>query len=389
MKTTLNVGLIGYQFMGRMHTNAWMRAPLFFNTNIQPVRKLICGIPEKPLQEFAEQWGWEEYTTDWHELVERPDIDIVDISAPTFLHHDMAVAVAKAGKHIFCEKPLALNAAQAREMYETAKCSGVVHYVNHNYRRNPAVMLAKRLIDEGKIGKIFHWRSAYLQSWIIDPNFPLTWHLKKEMAGMGPQIDLNSHSVDLARFLVGDIAEVTAMTKQFISERPLPNEGAATFKGGTVDGQKGKVTVEDAAFMLVKFENGAMGSIETSRFATGRKNYNYFEIYGERGSILFDQERMNELQFYSVDDANHAQGFRTILVTEPEHAYVDHWWPPGHIIGYEHAFVHAVVDFLKAIETGGSIEPNFYDGVKVMEVLEAGITSAETGSHVSLSRIKT
>jgi len=384
MKRNLNVGLIGYRFMGRMHTHAWMKAPLFFDTDIQPVRKVICGIPEKPLKEFAEKWGWEECTTDWREVVNRPDIDIVDIAAPTFLHHEIAVAAAKAGKHIFCEKPIGLNSAQAREMCEAAERAGIVHYLNHNYRRNPAVMLAKRLIDEGKIGRIFHWRSAYLQSWIVDPGFPLTWHLKKEMAGMGPHIDLNSHSVDLARFLVGDITEVTGMTTQFISERPLPSEEAATFQGGAIEGQKGKVTVEDAAFMVVKFANGAIGSLETTRFATGRKNYNTFEIYGDRGSILFDQERMNELQFFSTADDSHAQGFRTILVTEPEHAYVDHWWPPGHIIGYEHAFVHAVADFLKAIAGDGKIEPNFRDGVKIMEILEAGIQSAETGRTVSV-----
>lgn len=383
---TLNVGLIGYKFMGRMHTNAWMKAPLFFDTNIQPVRKLICGIPEKPLQEFAKKWGWEESTTDWHDVIERPDIDIVDIATPTFLHYEIALAAAKAGKHIFCEKPVALNSAQAREMCEAAERSGKVHYVNHNYRRNPAVMLAKRLIGEGHIGRIFHWRSAYLQSWIVDPGFPLTWHLQKEMAGMGPQIDLNSHSVDLARFLVGDITEVTAMTQQFISERPLPNEEVAgTFRAGALEGQKGKVTVEDAAFMVVRFANGALGSIETTRFATGRKNYNSFEIYGDRGSILFDQERMNELQFFSAADSSHAKGFRTILVTEPEHAYVDHWWPPGHIIGYEHAFVHAIVDFLKAIESRSIIEPSFRDGVKILEILEAGIKSAKTGRTISVA----
>ena len=382
---TLNVGLIGYKFMGRMHTNAWMKAPLFFDTNIQPVRKLICGIPEKPLEEFAEILGFEQCTTDWREVVSRPDIDIVDIAAPTNMHHEIAVAAAKAGKHVFCEKPLALSSAQAREMCEAAERSGIVHYLNHNYRRNPAVMLAKRLIDEGKIGRIFHWRSAYLQSWIVDPEFPLTWHLKKEVAGMGPQIDLNSHSVDLARFLVGEIREVCGMTAQFIPERPLPNENVAgTFKGGALEGQKGKVTVEDAAFMMVKFENGALGSLDTSRFATGRKNYNSFEIYGDRGSILFDQERMNELQFFSADDGSHAQGYRTILVTEPEHSYIDHWWPPGHIIGYEHAFVHAVADFLEAINAGTMIEPNFRDGVKIMEVLEAGVKSAETGRVVSV-----
>jgi predicted dehydrogenase len=385
---TLNVGLIGYKFMGRMHTSAWMKAPLFFDTNIQPVRKLICGIPEAPLREFAAKWGWQECTTDWREVVERKDIDIVDVAAPTALHHEIAVAAAKAGKHVFCEKPAALTTAQAREMCDAAERSGVVHYLNHNYRRNPAVMLAKRLIDEGRVGRIFHWRSAYLQSWIIDPGFPLTWHLRKEDAGMGPQIDLGSHSVDLARFLVGEISEVTAMTSQFISERPLPDEAAAgTFKGVAQQGQqKGKVTVEDAAFMVVRFENGAMGSIETTRFATGRKNYNTFEIYGDRGSILFNQERMNELEFFSQADPAYAQGYRTILATEPEHAYVGHWWPPGHIIGYEHAFVHAVADFLKAIDEHKKIEPNFRDGVKVMEVLEAGIKSAETGRMVSLGK---
>ncbi len=382
---TMNVGLIGYKFMGRMHTNAWMKAPLFFDTNIQPVRKLLCGIPEKPLQEFAAKWGWEECTTDWREVVNRPDIDIVDIATPTNLHAEIAIAAAKAGKHVFCEKPIALSSAQAREMLDAAERSGIVHYLNHNYRRNPAVMLAKRLIDDGKIGKIFHWRSAYLQSWIVDPGFPLTWHLKKEVAGMGPQIDLNSHSVDLARFLVGEIREVCGMTAQFIPERPLPNESVAgTFKGGALEGQKGKVTVEDAAFMTVKFENGALGSLDTSRFCTGRKNYNTFEIYGDRGSILFDQERMNELQFFSAEDGSNAQGYRTILVTEPEHAYIGHWWPPGHIIGYEHAFVHAVADFLEAIDSGKMIEPNFRDGVKIMEVLEAGVQSAETGRVVSV-----
>jgi len=270
-------------------------------------------------------------------------------------------------------------------MLAAAQSAGVVHYVNHNYRRAPAVMLAKRLIDEGKIGRIFHWRGAYLQSWIVDPNFPLTWHLQKEMAGSGPNGDLNSHSIDLARYLVGDIQSVAAMTANFVTERPLPGTGAATFSAGSsASAGKGKVTVEDAAFLVVAFENGALGSFEASRFAPGRKNYNYFEIYGEKGSLIFDLERMNELQFFSAEDPDYAQGFRTILATESVHEFIANWWPPGHIIGYEHEFHHAVVDFMKAIDTGGVIRPNFEDGLKEMLVLEAALKSAETGQRIMI-----
>ena len=257
------------------------------------------------------------------------DVDIVDISTPTHLHHPIALEAAKAGKHIFCEKPVALTYAQASEMYEAAEKAGVKHFLNHNYRRCPAVRLAKRLIDEGKVGRIFHWRGAYLQSWIVDPAFPLTWHLQQETAGYGPHADLGSHSVDLARYLVGEIRSVTGMTRQFIPERPLPGAAAGTFTAKAGEGGKGKVTVEDASFMVVEFENGALGSFEVTRFAPGRKNHNVFEIYGEKGSILFDFERMNELQFYSAADPEYAQGFRTILATEASHDYIAHWWPPG------------------------------------------------------------
>ena len=382
----LNVGMIGYKFMGRAHSNAWKQAPHFFDVDVEPVLKVACGRHAGPLQEFADRWGWEEIETDWQNVVKRDDIDIIDIGVPTHLHHDIAVAAAKAGKHIFCEKPIALSYEQAKEMYEAAEENGINHYLNHNYRRCPAVQLAKKLIDDGKIGRIFHWRGAYLQSWIVDPNFPLTWHLQKEKAGAGPHIDLNSHSVDLARYLVGDIKSIACMTAQFIPERPLPDEEAAgTFKGATKGSEKGKVTVEDAAFMVVEFENGALGSFEATRFAPGRKNYNYFEIYGEKGSIIFDFERMNELQFFSNDDPDYAQGFRTILATEESHAYIENWWPPGHIIGYEHEFVHAVVDFLDAIVNKKIIKPNFYDGMKEMQVLEAGLKSAAEGKNVVLS----
>ena len=386
MKKKLNVGIVGYKFMGKAHSNAWKQAPYFFDLEAEPQLKVACGRHEDSVRAFADRWGWQDIETDWRKLVARDDVDIIDISLPQYLHHDVAVAAAKAGKHIFCEKPLAVSYEQAKDMYETAEQNGVKHYLNHNYRRCPAVRLAKRLIEDGKLGDIYHWRGAYLQSWIVDPEFPLTWHLKQETAGSGPHGDLNSHSVDLARYLVGEIKSVTGMTASFIPERPLPDEEAAgTFKGVSKAGEKGKVTVEDAAFMLAEFENGALGSFEATRFAVGRKNYNYFEIYGSKGAIIFNLERMNELQYFSADDPDYAQGFRTILATEPSHDYIAGWWPPGHIIGYEHEFVHAVVDFVNAIVKDEKIEPNFYDGMKEMQVLEAGLKSAREGRKLVLS----
>lgn len=382
---TLNVGIIGHKFMGKAHSNAWKTAPYFFDMDTKPVMKVACGRNEEQLKSFAGRWGWEEVETDWKKMVRRDDIDIVDIATPPNIHRDIVVEAANAGKHIFCEKPLSISYEEAKEMYEVAEKNGIKHYLNHNYRRCPAVMLAKKLIDEGRIGRIFHWRGCYLQSWTVDPNFPLTWHMRREIAGSGPQSGINSHNVDLARFLVGEIRSVTGMTAHFIKERPLPDETASgTFKGIVKGNEKGKVTVEDAAFMLAEFENGALGSFDSTNFAAGRKNYNYFELYGSKGSILFDLERMNELQYYSLEDPEYSQGFRTILVTEPVHSYIENWWPPGHIIGWEHEFVHAVVDFLAAIDRDTVIEPNFYDGMKGMQVLDAGLKSAQTGERIVL-----
>lgn len=385
---TLNVAIIGTGFMGKAHSNAWSAAPKFFQLGIKPVMKVACDTERECTTTFANNWGWETIETDWRKVVERKDVDIVDICTPTWLHQEIAVAAAQNGKHIFCEKPITLSYAGAKEMFEVAEKAGVVHYLNHNYRRVPAVTFAKQLIEQGKIGRIFHWRGTYLQDWITDPNFPLTWHLQKEFAGAGPHYDLNSHSVDLGRYLVGEIQAVTAMMKTFVTERPLPGKNAGTFKAGTGATDMGKVTVDDAAFMLTEFENGALGSFEASRFASGRKNYNYFEIYGSKGSLVFNLERMNELQFLDLSDPTDEQGFRTILVTNSTHPYVAAWWPPGHIIGYEHEFSHAIVDFLTAIEKGTKIAPNFYDGMKAMQVLEAAIKSAETGQKVTVSDIK-
>lgn len=379
----LNIAIIGYKFMGKAHSNAWRQASRFFDLPMEPVLKVACGRNEKQANDFAKKWGWEEVETDWRKVVARPDIDVIDISLPQHLHYEVAIAAAENGKHIFCEKPMCFTLAQAREMVAVAESNNIVHYLNHNYRRTPAIMLAKQLIDQNKIGRIFHWRCAYQQDWIVDPAFPLTWHLQKETAHAGPHWDLNSHSVDLARFLIGEISSVSCLTSNFIKSRPLPGEGAATFSAGAGGNQEmGEVTVEDAALMMVKFENGALGSFEASRFASGRKNHLHFEIYGDKGSLCFDLERMNELQFYSREDNAEAQGFRTIIVTEATHPYISHWWPPGHIIGYEHQFVHAVADFVSAIHTDSPISPNFRDGMKCISVLEAGLRAAASGTEM-------
>jgi len=386
VKQRLNVALLGTKFMGKAHSHAWSSAARFFDLPAEPVLKVAVGRDKPSLDEFAARWGWEETATDWKQVVARPDIDIVDIATPTALHCEMAVAAAEAGKQIFCEKPLALDAAQAERMAAAVRAAGVTSYLNHNYRRVPAVAYAKHLIDTGRLGRIFHWRGAYLQSWIIDPEFPLTWHLQAEHAGAGPLWDLGSHSVDLARHLVGEIATVQALTTTFITERPLPGSGAGTFKagGGVGAAARGTVTVEDAAIMAVTFSNGAIGSFESTRFATGRKNANRFEIYGDKGAVAFDLERLNELEFHDATLPSSEQGFRTVLVTEAAHPYISAWWPPGHVIGYEHTFTHAVADFVRAVIAGQAVHPSIEDGVGTMRVLEAAKRAAATGTAVRL-----
>ena len=385
MKKTLNIAIIGYKFMGKAHSNAWLQAPRFFDLAAKPVLKIACGRNKDQVQEFADNWGWQEVETDWRKVIERDDIDIVDISLPPNLHAEVAIAAAKAGKHIFCEKPMAISLEDAKEVLKTAEAAGVRHYLNHNYRKMPAVALAKRFIEEGKLGTIYHWRGCYLQDWIVDPSFPLTWHLRKEIAGSGPHGDLNSHSVDLAQYLVGSISSVSCLQKTFIKERPLADEKAsATFSGKSESTKTGEVTVEDCSLMMVEFKNGAVGSFEASRFATGRKNYNTFEIYGSEGSLTFCMERPNELEYCNRNDAEGEQGFRKILATDPSHPYVKHWWPVGHNIGYEHGHIHAVADFIEGIEKDLPISPDFNDGVSCMEVLEAGKQSAVSGQRVYL-----
>ena len=384
MTESLNVGIVGHRFMGKAHSNAYHKAARFFDVPLIPRLKVACGRDGDALAEFARQWSWQETCESWQSMVERDDIDLVDISSPTDTHKEIAIAAAKAGKHILCEKPMARSAAEAREMYDAAKRAKVKHLLGHNYRRVPAIRLAKEMIDEGQIGEIRHWRGAYLQDWIVSPDFPLTWQLRQEVAGYGPHADLNSHSVDLARFLVGEITSVQCLLKTFITERSLPDTASESVFQATARGGKGPVTVDDASLMIVEFDNGAIGSFEASRFASGRKNYNFFEIYGSEGSLRFNLERMNELEYFSRSDDASSQGFKTIMVTESVHPYISSWWPPGHIIGYEHAFVHQVVDFLRCIHQDDHTSPDFHDGVRCMEVLDAAALSHREGRRVEV-----
>jgi len=303
--------------------------------------------------------------------VKRDDIDIVDINAPSDAHKDIAIAAARAGKHVFCEKPLALTLADAREMLAAVEEAGVKHMICFNYRFAPAVQLAKKLVQEGRLGRIYHFRAVFLQDWIVDPNFPLVWRLDKKVAGSGSHGDLGAHLIDLAHFLVGDIDEVIGMSETFIKERPLPSVTTGLSAKGDPSGPKGEVTVDDATLFLARFANGALGSFEMTRLAPGHRSTNAFEINGSKGSVKFDFERMNELQVYFTDDAEDVQGFRRVMVTDPAHAYMDAWWPAGHSIGYGQTFTHVVVELLSAIAEDRQPVPNFRDGVKCQEVLEA------------------
>ena len=371
----IRIALLGHRFMGRAHSNAWRQVAKFFDTPLNPVLQVVCGRDREDLEVFAERWGWNEVGTDWAKVIERDEIDVVDIALPTHLHAETAIAAAEAGKHIFCEKPFCNTLNQAQAMLEAAELAGVVHYLNHNYRRCPAVHLAKQLIDSGELGEILHWRGAYQQSWLLNPNHPIDWKLKKKTAAAGPLWDLGSHAVDLAHYLVGDFSSITCQTAQFQETRPLAEDPSKT----------GQVEVECSALMLAEFENGAQGSIETTRYASGRRNRHTFEIYGTGGALTWDMEDMNRLKFYSEKDHRSMAGFRDIMVNEPLHEYAKNWWPPGHIIGYEHGFVHAAADFLEAIADKSGITPDFRDGVRITRVLEAALSSAESGSRVKIS----
>ncbi len=388
MAKQLNIGLIGYSFMGKAHSNAFRKVSMFFpDTGVEPVMKVICGRNREAVSRAAAQFGWEEYATNWRRVVAREDIDVVDICSPGNMHKPMAIEALKAGKHVICEKPLANNLTEAKEILKVANRSDQKTMVAFNYRRVPAVALARQLIQEGRIGQIYHWRAVYLQDWIIDPDFPLVWRLEKRLAGSGPLGDLGAHIVDLALHLVGDIDTIVGADTTFIKKRPRVESIDASLgaKGG--GGKRiGRVTVEDATLFLARFKNGALGSFEATRFAAGRRNHNRFEINGSKGSIAFNLEKMNELQYYSREDEEHVQGFREIIVNEGSHPYMSAWWPPGHLVGWEHTFVHEVKDFFEAVVSNQKASPDFKEGTKVQAVLEAVGQSAKSKRWVKVPR---
>jgi predicted dehydrogenase len=381
-RPALGVGMVGYAFMGAVHSQAWRTAGRFFDLPLAPAMTALCGRDQAAVTAAAAKMGWASVETDWKELITRDDVGLVDVCTPGDSHAEIAIAALEAGKHVLCEKPLANTVAEAAAMAEAAAVAegrGVRSMVAFNYRRVPAVAFARQLVEQGRIGTVRHVRAQYLQDWIVDPEFPLVWRLRREKAGSGALGDIGAHIIDAAQYVAGSaITGVSGLTETFVRERPLPDasSGLAASSGtGT-----GEVTVDDAALFLARFESGAIGSFEATRFATGRKNAMRLEVNGSEGSLAFDFESMNELSFYDGSEDSGTAGFRRILVTEPAHPYADAWWPPGHGLGYEHTFTHEVVDLVTAIGTDRSPRPSFADGLQVQRVLAAVEQSAAAGS---------
>jgi len=370
----IGVGMLGYAFMGKAHSNAYRKiAYMTWPPPLMPRLVSICGRNPEAVAEAARRYGFASYTTDWRDLVADNRIGLFDNSGPNDLHAEPTVAAAEAGKHVVCEKPLGRTAAESHEMWQRVERAGVKHLCAFNYRFAPAVRLAREMLEAGELGEVYHFRGRYLQEWIADPAFPRVWRLDRSAAGSGALGDLGAHVIDLARYLVGEVRSVMGLTRTFVEDRP----------GGRVD-------VDDAFESVVEFENGAVGTIEASRFCPGRKNALGFEINGSRGSIVFELERLNELQVNLSGSSPGAreQGFRTVLVSETDHPFLEHWWPPGHIIGWEHTFVHELHHLLRCVATGDSVAPHgatFEDGYRASEVCDAILRSAATGRREEVS----
>jgi predicted dehydrogenase len=367
----IGIGMVGHAFMGAVHSHAWRTAHRFFDLPMVPELAVLGGRDLARTKAAAAKYGWASVQTDWRELVASDEVGLVDICTPGDSHAEIAIAALAAGKHVLCEKPLANTVAEAEEMAAAAAeaaAHGIRSMVAFNYRRVPAIAYARKMISDGRIGTVRHVRAVYLQDWLSDEKAPMAWRLRKDKAGSGALGDLGAHIVDATQYLVGDLlAGVTAVTNTFVHKRPTEN--------GDLD----DVTVDDAALFLGRFANGAVASYEATRFALGRKNAMRVEINGSLGSIAFDFESMNELSYFDGSDGESA-GFRRILVTEPTHPYVGAWWPPGHLLGYEHTFTHEVVDLVRAIAAGTDPSPSFADGLQVQRVLAAVEQSAEGGS---------
>ncbi|MEU3947542.1 Gfo/Idh/MocA family protein [Streptomyces sp. NPDC014603] len=382
-KPRLRVGMVGYAFMGAAHSQGWRTAGRVFDLPLHPELAVICGRDASAVRAAADRHGWAATETDWRALVERDDVDLVDICTPGDSHAEIALAALAAGKHVLCEKPLANTVAEAEAMVraaDEAAARGRTAMVGFNYRRVPATALARRMVAEGRIGTLRHVRVSYLQDWLVDPQFPLTWRLRREQAGSGSLGDLGAHIVDLAQYLAGEhLAGVSALTETFVRHRPLPTAATSGLAAVSAAGT-GEVTVDDAALFTGRFASGALASFEATRYATGRKNALRIELNGERGSLAFDLERLNELSYHDGTEPGTHAGFRRILVTEPDHPYLDAWWPPGHGLGYEHTFVHQARDLVHAVAEGRTPDPSFADGLQVQRVLAAVEESAEKNS---------
>lgn len=380
---TIRVAVVGHSFMGTIHTHAWQAAPRFFDIGTDIHVVAVCGRDESAALAFAKRFGIDSVETDWRALLLRDDVDVVDICTPGRLHAEIAIAALAAGKHVLCEKPLANTLAEAEAMHAAAAAAserGIRSMVGFSYRRTPALAYARELIADGRLGDIRHIRALYLQDWIVDPEFPLVWRLIREEAGSGALGDLGAHLIDLAQYLTDHaITGVSAATETFVGTRPLP--AASSGLAATATQERGKVTVDDAAIAIARTDRGALLTLEATRFATGRKNALRIEINGSRGSLAFDFERLNELEFADATLPSAEGGFRRILVTEPEHPYAGAWWPPGHGLGYEQLFVHQAKDFAEDIVRGSTPSPSFADGLGVQRVLDAIERSARSGSH--------
>ncbi|GAA2459841.1 Gfo/Idh/MocA family protein [Streptomyces lavendulocolor] len=377
---TLGIGMVGYAFMGAAHSQGWRTVGRVFDLPLRPVLAAVCGRDATAVRAAADRHGWAATETDWRELVARDDVDVVDVCTPGDSHAEIAVAALEAGKHVLCEKPLANTVAEAEAMAAAAaraRARGQAAMVGFNYRRVPAMAYARELVADGRLGALRHVRLTYLQDWLVDPDFPLTWRLEREHAGSGALGDLGAHIVDLAQYLAGEpIVGVSALTETFVRERPLP-AGAPAGLSASGGAGRGTVTVDDAALFTGRLASGALVSFEATRMAAGRKNALRLEINGARGSLTFDLERLNELSFYDGGEPARSAGFRRILVTEPDHPYLEAWWPPGHALGYEHTFAHQARDLVHAIASGAEPVPSFADGLRVQRVLAAVEESAE------------
>ena len=370
-KKNLNIGLIGYGFMGRAHSNAFLQANRFFDLPYQPVLKSVCARNTERVKSFAEKWGYETTENDWRKLIERPDIDLIDIASPNDTHAEIAIAAAKAGKMVLCEKPLGRNASESKSMVEVAEAAKVPNMVWYNYRRVPAVTLLKNLLDEGRFGRIFHYRAKFLQDWTISQDLPQggegLWRLDIAVAGSGVTGDLLAHTIDTAMWLNGPITEVAAMTETFIKERKH-----------TLTGRIEPVGIDDASVFLCRFENGSLATFEATRYARGHKALYTLEINGEHASAAWDLHDLHRIQYFDHRDEGQVRGWRSVHITDGDHPYMKHWWVPGLQIGYEHTFTHQFADFLQALGQGEQTTPTFRDALATDQVTDAVLKSAKT-----------